>query len=172
MSTQPTFLPTGIRALREPGASRHGAAATALATPWPRPLLRVVGDDPVVEAQLESAPERSPLRAPTLVRARPGRELVAPLRWDGATAVDVRVLGVAPALILDADGHHVTALLPGEDYQIRIGPVPFTGDLVIQLSALDGTGTPWRLTHHLILAVRPTVGHDQTQDLEPVQGIG
>lgn len=99
------------------------------------------------------AQDRTLLRAPTLLAARPGRDLVAPIRWAGDSMAHVRILGVAPAHVMDEAGRRVWQLHPGREYRLVVGAVPATGELVIRLTLDDAPGRP-RITHRVILVAR------------------
>lgn len=74
------------------------------------------------------------LRAPTLTRARADGSRIGPVRWMGPVPARVRVLGSAPAFIVDDAGERVEQLIPEQEYSLVIGPVAATGELSIQLS--------------------------------------
>lgn len=87
-------------------------------------------------AQAEIA-SRPLLRAPTLARVGEQGSDLGPVRWLGTGPVRVRILGSAPAQLVNADGRPVEQLFPGREYTLRIGPVVDAGELQIQLTRQD-----------------------------------
>lgn len=138
-------------------------------------LYRYLLDGARAHAATRSGPL---LRAPTLTRAGRDGTWVGPVRWLGTTPAAVRILGSAPAELVDDTGCRVEVLVPGREYKLHIGPVLSVGELQIQvthqgdepvllrglastgdstsmapLAVADVSARPCRLIHHLILTV-------------------